>query len=138
MACTSCFEAQISCCNDIVIKAGHTPGASLYWIVRKANSNITYQGKLEADLDGQLTILKSQLPVGYLIKGENLRIELRDGNDYLIKVIFLFNGQPYDCVLAKLVNVNKAVGDESPTNVIQFLSGSSIGIGDSPPNPSDN
>lgn len=120
LSCSACFEANVSHCSDIIIKAGFDPGTNLYWLVRKPHLSKVYQKLATTDESGNLTILKSDLPNGYLTTESIIKIELRSGVNYLQPVLFFFGGTQYACILATLLDIKTQTGDNSPVNVIQF------------------
>lgn len=85
----------------------------------KPSSSNIYQRLATTDADGTLTILKSDLPAGFLVKGNNYNIQLRNGSDYLQKATLTFGGKAYTCIIASLVNIDRAEDDDSKVNVIK-------------------
>jgi hypothetical protein len=121
MSCENgCYEAVISGCNDIIIRAGFTPNYPLYWIVKKSNSNNIYQKLTQTNTEGELVIDIDNLPSGYLTSKSFLKIKVRDGSNYLQPILFQFGGTNYSGIMAELVNVKRPDSDSSDINVIQF------------------
>jgi hypothetical protein len=134
MSCeTGCFEAEIESCNDIVVRAGFPANFPLYWLLQRAFSHNIHQCITLTNSDGDLIIPKADLPAGLLIKGGQYKIRIKNGNDYLQPVTFLFGGTQYSCIMAELNSVNRDESDNSETNVIQFKE--SIIPGDAPSAP---
>jgi hypothetical protein len=126
MSCENgCYEAVISGCNDIVIRAGFTPNYPMYWIVKKSNSNNIYQKLTQTTVDGDLIINMDDLPLGYLTANSFLNIQVRNGNNYLQPVLFQFGIDTYQCVVAKLINVISP-NDNSSFNIIQYSNSMAI------------
>jgi hypothetical protein len=121
MSCVNgCFEANISCCNNIVVRASFPPNYLFYWVIQKVGQNNIYQKLTTTNSEGDLLINKADLPLGFLAKGEALKIQIKDGADYLQPITFVYGGTNYNCTIATLSSINKAVGDNSEVNVIQF------------------
>lgn len=124
MACKKdCYEAVVSTCSDIIIKAGFTSFYPLFVILTDRFGNKT-QRLFTTNSDGDLVIEKDNLPAGFLEIPQLLNIELRDGSNYLQPVLFDFGGEPYSCIQAESVSMDLAEGDTSAVNVIQFTEAS--------------
>lgn len=116
MGCnTACFEGVVECCGDIVIDAGLTPSTAYYWILKKIGSNNPVQRQTATDSAGLLTISKALTPAGFLSAGAKFKLELRKA-DYLTVQPMVFSTITYNCAIVQLMNINEAVGDESPIN----------------------
>jgi len=121
MSCdTACFEATIESCNNIVVRAAFPPNYPLFWIISKASSSNQYQRVVTTNGQGDLLISKTLLPAGFLLKGNQYKIILKNGTDYLQPVTFMFGGKQYSCIIAGLVNFDRDNGDNSEVNVIEF------------------
>jgi hypothetical protein len=123
MSCLNgCFEALISSCEDIIIKAGFTTGTELFWIINKIGSNNIYQKQVVTDVDDELVISKADLPPGFLTPGNFYRIQVRKGNDYLKEVTLVQGTANYTCIRIQIAAFIKEVADTSGTNTITFTS----------------
>lgn len=121
MSCNkSCFEAEIVSCSGILIRAAFPPNYGLYWVVSKVGSARKYQRLATTNNDGDLLIPSTDLPAGFLTTGKALLIVIKNGADYQQPVTLVFGAVNYSCAIAKLVSIDKAPGDGSETNVIQF------------------
>jgi hypothetical protein len=121
MGCENgCYEAIIECCNSIVVKASFPPNYGLYWVVNKIGSNKIHQRLTQTNSQGDLIIDKAALPLGYLVTGNQIKIQIKDGANYLQPITFVFGGKNYNCTIAQLSDINKQIGDNSGVNVIQF------------------
>lgn len=120
MACKGCFEAVINECENIIIKANLPANYPLYWIVKKSGATNMYQRLVQTNGSGDVVIPKADLPDGFLIKGKTLEITLKNGNDYLQPVVFVFGTNQYSCVMAHLHSIDRLENDNSGVNVIQF------------------
>lgn len=121
MSCEkACFEATVEACNDIKIKAGLTASTSYYWIIQVPGKSNIYQRLVITDADAVLTILKDDLPAGYLITGGNYRIQIRTGENYLVPVELSFGGLNYSCILASIGTIIREEDDESDINLIEL------------------
>jgi hypothetical protein len=116
----ACFEAVIESCNDIIVRANFPADYSLYWLLSKPGSANIYQRRTTTNGSGDLIIPKASLPAGYLIKGGFYNIQIKDGDDYLQPVTFVFGTAQYTCINAQLVNFNREEEDNSEVNVIEF------------------
>ncbi len=116
----ACYESTIETCNNIIVRAGFPGNFPLYWIISKASSPNLYQRLVTTNAQGDLAILKSDLPAGFLVKGNDYKIILKNGTDYLQPVTFVFGGTQYSCIMADLVNINRDTSDNSDVNVIEF------------------
>lgn len=116
----ACFETTIESCSDIVIKAGLTASTPYYWLIRKPSSSKVIQRLSSTNSDGELTILKAELPAGYLVRGNHYSIEVRKGNNYLEPAPLVFGAEEYKCIIAELVAIDRAEDDESRANVIEY------------------
>lgn len=135
MSCeNACYEAVIESCNNIVVRAGFPANFPLYWIIAKAWSNNKYQRLTTTNIDGDLLIPKADLPAGYLIKGNDYKIQVKSGNDYLQPVTFLFGGSQYNCINAELVSFDRDTNDNSEVNVIEFKESVIAGMSPASPN----
>lgn len=121
MSCeNACYEAFVSSCNDIIIRAAFTPNYPMYWLVQRACSNNLKQKLTQTNADGDLIISEDDLPDGFLCAGRQIKIEVRDGSNYLQPILFEFGGNTFQCILAKLTSITKDDTDDSDVNVIQF------------------
>lgn len=120
LSCAACFEAIISSCDNIVVKAGFPANYGLYWVLKKAGSNNVYQKMVTTNADGDLVISKADLPAGMLIPGRILELQVKDGADYLIPIVFVFGSKQYTCVQISLNNFTRDEGDNSGVNVVEF------------------
>jgi hypothetical protein len=103
-----------------VVKAALPANYGIYWVIQKVGSSNIYQKLTQTNAQGDLLINKSDLPSGFLEKGSNIKIQLKNGSNYLQPITFVFGSKNYSCALAKLSNFKKDVGDTSGVNVIQF------------------
>jgi hypothetical protein len=127
MSCASgCYEATVENCNDIIIRAAFPSNYPLYWLIQKGSGNI-HQRLVETDDNGDLTIEKSNLPNGYLIKGAYYKIKIRNGANYLQSVNFTFGDDQYSCIMAQIATFNRDEEDDSEVNVIQFTAAETSG-----------
>lgn len=121
MSCeNSCYEAIIEGCNNIIVRAGFPPNFPLYWVMQKATSSNIIQRVTTTNSEGDLLIPKADLPAGYLVKGNQYKIRVKNGTDYLQPVTFVFGGDQYTCIMAELLNINRDDSDDSEVNVIEF------------------
>jgi len=121
MSCESaCFESTIESCNDIIIRANFPAAFPLYWLINKAGQPNIKQRLTTTNGDGDLTIPKADLPIGFLLPGNDYQIQVKNGADYLQPVTFLFGATQYSCIMANLANFDRELDDESEINVIQF------------------
>jgi hypothetical protein len=135
VSCSACFESIVSDCGDIVVRAGFPANYGLYWLVKKAGSNNIHQRLTTTNVNGDLVIFKSELPVGFMLTGRLFELQVKQGNDYLQPITFVFGGKQYTCIQASVNSFNSDEGDNSDVNVIQFkesvLPGSPSGSGNS-------
>lgn len=104
MSCeTSCFELQVQCCDDILIKAGLTPTDTLQAIIQKPAGANVYKREVVVDADGNITIEKVSLPPGFLATGF-LNVQLKKGEDFTEEQLFTFNSKTYKCLQLELVD----------------------------------
>jgi hypothetical protein len=103
-----------------VVRAGFPANFPLYWVVSKANSNNLYQRLTTTNVDGDLIIPKADLPAGFLLPNNFYKILVKNGNDYLQPVTFIFGSDQYNCIVSKLVKINRTANDNSAVNVIEF------------------
>lgn len=123
MSCLNgCFEALISSCENIIIKAGFTTGTELFWIINKIGSNNIYQKKVVTVVDDELVISKADLPAGFLTPNNFYKIQVRKGDDYLKEVTLVSGTLNYTCIRVQIAAYIKEVGDTSKTNTITFTS----------------
>jgi hypothetical protein len=135
MSCeNSCFEASIESCNDIVVRAGFPANYPLYWIICKAGSNNLKQRLTLTNVNGDLVIPQSDLPAGYLLTGNFYKIQVKNGNDYLQPVTFVFGGTQHTCIICQLLSFDRDEFDNSEINVIQFKEAVIPGTPSSPGN----
>ncbi len=121
MSCEkACYEAIIESCNNIVVRAGFPASFPLYWVVSKTNSNNLYQRLTTTNIDGDLVIPKADLPSGFLLQNNFYKILVKNGNDYLQPVTFVFGTSQYNCIISQLVKINRTNDDLSEVNVIEF------------------
>lgn len=121
MSCeNACYEAIIESCNNIVVRAGFPANFPLYWVVSKAASSNLIQRLVTTNSNGDLLIDKSLLPIGFLIKGNQYKILVKNGTDYQQPVTFVFGGTQYKCIIAELVRIDRDSSDNSEVNVIEF------------------
>lgn len=120
MSCSACFEAIISSCNDIVVRAGFPANYGMYWVVKKAGSNKIYQKLVTTNSQGELVIAKADLPAGLLTQGRILELQLKNGANYLQPIVFMFGSKQYTCVVSTLNEYVRDLSDNSGVNVIQF------------------
>ncbi len=121
MSCKKgCYEAVLQSCSNIIVRAAFPTNYPIYWIIQKFGSNNIYQHLSLTNSNGELLINKSDLPDGYLVSNSYYKIQLRNGNDYLQPVTFVFGGQQFNCIQAKLVNITRNSSDNSEVNVIEF------------------
>ena len=116
----ACYESQIESCNDIVVKAGFPANFPLYWLISKSFSSIIIQRVTTTNAQGDLIIPISELPAGFLLKGNHYKINLKNGTDYMQPVTFVFGSDQYNCIVAELMNYNRDDSDNSGVNIIQF------------------
>lgn len=122
MSCQSgCFEAKIQSCNDIVVRGNFPPNIPLYWIVQRPGYPKLYQVKTFSENNGDLIISWDELPTGFFVTGRQMKIEIRNGNDYSQKIAMIFDGVQYACIIAEMMSIDTKVGDDSPVNVITGL-----------------
>jgi len=88
--------------------------------MQKATSSNIIQRVTTTNSEGDLLIPKADLPAGYLVKGNQYKIRVKNGTDYLQPVTFVFGGDQYTCIMAELLNINRDVSDDSEVNVIEF------------------
>lgn len=118
MSCNQgCYEANIVACESAQIKAGLSPFKEYFVLITKAGNSRIYQRKLSTNSEGILTL--TMFP-SWLFgsPGSFVNIEIRDGDEYLTKVQLTFSGQQYDCILAKIISIDKEDGDNT-SNLIQ-------------------
>lgn len=121
MNCSNgCFEAIIESCNDIVVRAVFPPNFPLYWIISKEGRPNIYQRLVNTNGSGDLIILKSDLPPGFLITGNHYKIRVKNGTDYLQPVTLFFGGTQYTCITTELIDIGRLETDNSEVNVIEF------------------
>jgi len=121
MDCSNgCYEAIIESCNNIIVRAVFPPNFPLYWVLSKEGRQNIYQRLVSTDGNGDLTILKADLPAGFLITGNHYKIRVKNGADYLQPVTFVFGGKQYTCITTELMNIGRDETDTSEVNVIQF------------------
>lgn len=120
VSCSSCFEAVISSCEEIIVRAGLPANYDIYWLIKKAGSDNLYQKKTQTNEQGDLVIDKADLPDGFLIPGRIFNLELRDGDSYLTPVVLLFGETEYTCIMVSIENFVKEEADNSSSNIIQF------------------
>lgn len=131
MSCaTGCFKAQVQQCSDIIIRAGLPPNFGLFWIVQKVGKTNVYQKQTSTENNGDLVISADDLPPGYLMQGDNIRIQVRLASNYLQPVLMEFDDEQYSCIMAELVNIH-TTGDV-PVDVIQ---GNTAEVPDGPGSP---
>lgn len=121
MSCeTGCYESTIVSCSDIVLKTSLVAAAPFYWTIQKAGHSEIIQRLVNSSAQQEITILKADLPTGYLLQGLNYKIQIRDGINYLQVKTFTKAGVVYDCLQLKLIAVDKAIGDASPVNFVDI------------------
>lgn len=121
MSCEkACFEAVIESCNDIIVRANFPANFPLFWLMSKPGSANIYQRRTNTNGSRELVIPKASLPAGFLIKGGFYNILVKNGDDYLQPVTFVFGTKQYTCIIAQLVNFNREEEDDSEVNVIEF------------------
>lgn len=80
-----------------------------------------FQRKVTTDGDGFFTIDATTLPAGlFAAYRAAFELQLRNGNDYIQPVTFIFGDTQYSCVFLKFINVDYVDGDGSELNVIEF------------------
>jgi hypothetical protein len=117
----ACYESIIESCEDITVKAGFSANTNYYWILSKSSSSNIYQRLVTSNGSGDIIILKSDLPPGFLVKGNSYLLKIRLGSNYLQPVLFTFGSKTYGCVLISLVDIVRAEDDDSEVNVIKYL-----------------
>jgi hypothetical protein len=120
LSCSACFESIISSCDNIVVKAGFPANYGLYWVIKKAGSNNIHQKLVTTNVNGELVINKADLPAGFLIPGRIIELQVKDGADYLIPIVFVFGSKQFTCVQVSFNNYTRDEGDNSGVNVVQF------------------
>lgn len=121
MSCKKgCYEAVLQSCNNIVVRADFPANYPLYWIISKFGSANIHQRLVTTNVNGDLLISKTDLPLGYLLTGNFYKIEVKDGANYLQPVTFAFGTEQYTCIQAKFVNYTRDILDNSEVNVVEF------------------
>lgn len=106
MSCAKgCFQAQVQACTSITIRAGFPPNYSLYWCVQKIGKPKIYQKLTSTENNGDLVISADEFPDGYLFPGCQLRIQIRQGNNFLQPILMVFDDVEYECIMAELIDL---------------------------------
>lgn len=122
MACKpSCYEATVSSCDDIILKAGLTANTSYYVIIKKPGSTVIHQRQLTSDDDGNITIPMDSFEAGFFNEyAGTFRLEVRAAADYPTVLELTFNEVEYTCVMFTMAKFTEGEEDaETPLNVIQ-------------------
>jgi len=111
MNCPSCYEMKVECCKDFTLPVKLTAVTQYYVVFSKPGSMTVFQKQLTSDADGNILISKADFPAGYFVAGVFYVVEIRDANNYTDILPLTFEGDVYNCILIKTVDITDLTND---------------------------